>query len=140
MAGSFLGGYTGTDLKGYSNGPKSINTAPTTLRQTMSNANAKDNMFLPNTKMRPSLQLGARQREYATQQKAIAQAKSDAVSPGARLEAIDESMEGEQVYGKLGKNYPGDTRMAEVLKALGVAPDFMNAIIASAQIRESDNR
>ena len=90
----------------------------------------------------PDIELkGIKERQAAMEQRENLEEKLNYFSQGQNLErASAESTEGDVAIGKLGKNHPGDTRMAQVFKALGVQEDLMSAIIASAQIRKSDNR
>lgn len=111
------------------------------LGSNLGKLNAQDNFFRQGTTIRPLEQLGIRERQHNAEQQAAVDAKNEFLSVGQQNERASEAnTEGDVAIGRLGRNHPGDTRFASVLKALGVAPDFMNAVIQSAQIRQSDNR
>jgi hypothetical protein len=89
---------------------------------------------------------------WTRQQQGIKERKDATAAREAREKFLDENslvnkekyaesqQEGDIAFGRIGRNYPGDTRAAQTLKALGVNPDFMSAIIASAQLPPWGNR
>lgn len=116
--------------------------AQPSLADRMRAANLQDNFFRQGTAISPEEQFGIRERQRASVEQDALNAQRDAIqSKLATQERIMESqMEGDIAFGKLGDNEPGDTRMAKTLKALGVAPDLMSAIIASAQVPQAHRK
>ena len=93
------------------------------------------------TAIRPLELRGIKERQAAEQQNELTQQKLDYLSPGqTQQRASDVNEEGDVVIGRIGQNHPRDSRMAQVLAALGIETDLMKAIVASSKLRESDNR
>jgi hypothetical protein len=79
-------------------------------------------------------------QQMQNQNKEMANKENKSPSLGEQLQEIDDEQEGNVALGRIGKNYPKDTRAAEVLLALGIMPDIMKAIIASGQLAPHANR
>lgn len=125
---------------GYNNFTGYVNTGPALGAKT--STDKYGGYFRPGSLISDREKSGIVSRQQASAAKEAQQKKLDeSASFLADSERQAESMqEGDIAFGSLGRNYPGDTRMAQTLKALGVAPDLMSAIIASAQLPPWGNR
>lgn len=127
MAGRF-GGYTSTKLEGYSQ------------QQQAQRDNTYGGFFRQGSAIRDAEKKGIYGRAVAQAQREKQEAIENYQSVGQQLERADAQQEGNVAIGRIGKNVPGDTRLAQTLAALGIDPDFMRAIVASAQLPPGANR